>query len=258
MASALPPPIPLVGEAYAPAVLAAAFEEGFPLEFCASESFSPDFVAGLIREGFIPMATAWMPGRDLLLPKLHLLRACLDPRAVHVTRTARRVSKESVLSVGSAFEEVLGRCVEVHGDEWLRPPLVDVFLELASKGVADGFGLLSFELRRGSRLVAGEFGALVGTCYTSWSGFRLEDGAGTVQLVSTARALARAGVELWDLGMPLRYKEGLGAVVLSRARFLSELRRARASNRAPRFDFLPEDARTLIDASPSDGGSSRA
>lgn len=241
------PAIPLVGDGVDAAALASAFEEGFPLEFCAAESFDPDFLASLVREGFIPMATAWEDGRELLLPKLHLVRSCLDPRGVRITRTARREARGLVLSAGCELPRVIASCLEMHGDDWLRPPLVDSFLELGRRGIAGGFGLLSFELWREDRLVAGEFGALVGACYTSWSGFRLEDGAGTVQLVATARALARAGITMWDLGMPLPYKAGLGAGDFSRARFLADFRRARGAGIDIDFSFLPGDARRILD-----------
>ncbi len=229
MSGADPPSIPLVGEDVDPASLAEAFEGGFPLEFCACGSFEPDFVAGLVREGFIPMAVAFGDGREYLLPKLHLVRACLDPVSVRVTRSARRGARGLILSMNRAYDEVLSACVATHGDGWLRPPLVATFRSLASRGPIDGFGLLSFELWKGDRLVAGEIGALVGKNYTSWSGFRREDGTGTVQLVAMARSLSRAGVELWDLGMPLPYKSGLGARELSRSEFLAAFRRARDS-----------------------------
>ncbi|HUX38109.1 MAG TPA: leucyl-tRNA--protein transferase [Rectinemataceae bacterium] len=247
--SSAEPAIPLVSGDVDPADLVSAFERGFPLEFCASESFDPDFVAALVREGFIPMATALDEGCELLLPKLHLVRSCLDPRLVHVTATARRASRGLVLTARRAFDEVLSACLATHGDGWLRPPLVELFRKLGARNIEHGFGLLSFELWRGERLVAGEFGALVGSCYTSWSGFRSEDGAGTAQLVATARALDRAGVRLWDLGMPLDYKAGLGAISLSRLEFLSRFREARSFSGTVDLAFLPEDARLLLDAS---------
>jgi len=259
MSGAEPPSIPLVGDDVDPASLAAAFEGGFPLEFCASGSFDPDFIAGLVREGFIPMAMDLDDGREFLLPKLHLIRAILDPAEARITRSARRQARGLTLSTMRAFDEVLSSCVESHGEGWLRPPLVATFRELASRGRVGGVGLVSFELWRGEVLVAGEFGALVGACYTSWSGFKKENGVGTVQLAALARALSRAGVRLWDLGMPLPYKERLGARDLSRSEFLTAFREARglaerardAPGSAPPsldFGFLPLDARLLIDA----------
>lgn len=243
-----PPPLPFVGGGVDPERLAAAFEEGFPLEFCASDSFDPDFVAALIREGFIPMATEWGEGEELLLPKLHLLRSCLDPAALRVTRSVRRAARGHILAIGGNFEEVLAGCLETHGPGWLRPPLLAAFRELAARPLGAGPRLLSFELRRDGELVAGEFGALLGACYTSYSGFRRENGAGSVQLAATGRALEAAGVRLWDLGMPMAYKTALGAEDLPRSDFLRKFRGLR-SRAARDFAFLPEEARPLLDGS---------
>jgi Leu/Phe-tRNA-protein transferase len=88
-----------------------------------------------------------------------------------------------------------------------------------------GFGLY----RRG-QLVAGEFGVAVGRVYTSYSGYYDEDSAGSVQLALTGRYLRDSGFAFWDLGMPLPYKEKLGARTVDRARFL-ELFRTAAANK---------------------------
>jgi Leu/Phe-tRNA-protein transferase len=239
------PGIPLILPPFDPEELALRFEEGFPLEFCACPSFDPGLVAGLVRSGFIPMAASFGPGLEYLMPKLHLERCALDPGQVRITRTARRESGRYALSVSSSFPEVLAACVETHGEGWLRPPLVECFLGLAARGEVGGARLLSFELREEGHLVAGEIGALVGSCYTSWSGFKRRSGAGTVQLMALARALERAGVGLWDLGMPLAYKLELGAELLSRADFLARFHAARSG--AADFGFLPLGARELVD-----------
>jgi Leu/Phe-tRNA-protein transferase len=240
--------IPLVEPPFDPEELAAFFEAGFPLEFCACPSFESSLVAGLVRAGFIPMATEWLPDRDLLLPKLHLERCLLDPARVRITRTARRESRGFSLDTGRDLPAVIAACVASHGDGWLRPDLVRSLLDLATAPGRYGTRIVSFELRERDRLVAGEFGALVGSCYTSWSGFRLDDaeGSGTVQLVALARALERSGVELWDLGMPLPYKSGLGAETVDRREFLARFRVARHGTPSG-FGFLPGEARGLVD-----------
>ena len=51
-------------------------------------------------------------------------------------------------------------------------------------------------------MVAGEFGAAVGSVYTSFTGFYSVNGAGTVQLLAMAQLLHSAGYEFWDLGDP--------------------------------------------------------
>ncbi len=72
------------------------------------------------------------------------------------------------------------------------------------------------------RQVAGDLGYTVGACYTSMTGFRraATHGCGTVQLVCTYALLRRCGFAFWDLGMVMKYKEQLGARVVTRREFV--------------------------------------
>ena len=227
-------------------LLADWLEENYPDEFCASLSFEADFVDGLCASGFIPMALKDDEAGEVLIPKLHTIRSVLDPRAVLVTRTARRESRRYRLGLDLRFEEVLTACLETHGADWLRPPLLESWRELfASRGKRKS-RFASMELYEGDRLVAGEIGVFVGGCYTSLTGFRRESGAGTVQLAATARYLESAGAKLWDLGMPLDYKATLGAHDVSREEFLVLFREARAAGIG-----RPGDSRAVDGSVPS-------
>eukprot|EP00461_Guttulinopsis_vulgaris_P003103 UN03104 len=57
------------------------------------------------------------------------------------------------------------------------------------------------------------------------TGFRSEfvDACGKVQLYALGTILRNAGVEVWDLGMTMPYKEEMGAVSIPRARFVQYL-----------------------------------
>jgi Leu/Phe-tRNA-protein transferase len=79
----------------------------------------------------------------------------------------------------------------------------------------DGAYPASFALYQDGKLAAGEFGVVSGKVYTSYSGFYDEDNAGTVQLILTTRYLQEQGFSFFDLGMPMDYKNDLGAVDIS-------------------------------------------
>lgn len=87
--------------------------------------------------------------------------------------------------------------------------------------------MCSFALWLDGRLVAGEFGALVGCSYTSYSGFYRVDGAGAAQMALTARVLQQTGFHFWDMGQEHEYKLKQGATLLPRRAFLERYRRAR-------------------------------
>jgi len=220
--------------------------KAYPDEFCASLSFDPDFLDELCASGFIPMAIRDGEVDEVLIPKLHTVRAVIDPRDVLVTRTARRESRRYDFGLDLRFEEVLEACLETHGDDWLRPPLLESWRILYATRERRRSRFSSMELYEGGRLVAGEVGVFAGGCYTSLTGFRRESGSGTVQLVAAARYLEAVGSPLWDLGMPLDYKATLGARNVSREEFLSLFRAARATS-IRRPDAGPRPARALID-----------
>jgi Leu/Phe-tRNA-protein transferase len=102
------------------------------------------------------------------------------------------------------------RCVEVHDDAWLTAPLRRAIGQIHADPALP-VRPISFGVYRDGLLRAGEFGILAGKVYTSYSGYYDEDNAGMVQLVLTAKYLESLGAPFWDLGMPLDYKDLLGA-----------------------------------------------
>jgi Leu/Phe-tRNA-protein transferase len=227
-------------------------EVAYPDEFCASLSFDSNFVDELCASGFIPMAVRDEEAGEVLIPKLHTVRSVMAPREAIVTRTARRASSRYDFALDLRFDEVLEACLRTHGDDWLRPPLLECWSELFATRSRRRSRFSSMELYAAGRLIAGEIGVFVGGCYTSLTGFRRESGSGTVQLIAAARYLEAVGVGLWDLGMPLDYKSGLGAHNVSRAEFLSLFRAARTA--APGLPPGPFPARALLDRAVAVGG----
>lgn len=212
-------------------IIASEYDEEF--------AFFPFVDADVVEEAslarFMPMGlhiATDSAERDFFLPKLHLERCLLDPRAVRVTKTARRESRRYMLSVNRGFRSVLGSCERIHGKDWLVDDLVEAMIALHGQRAVRRVGFVSVELWLCQddcpALIAGEIGYLIGRAYASLTGFSSVSGAGTVQLAALGRLLSAAGVKVWDLGMELDYKTALGARVLPRARFMPILSRAYA------------------------------
>jgi len=87
--------------------------------------------------------------------------------------------------------------------------------------------LCCFGLWRDGVLVAGEFGAVCGCVYTSYSGFYKVAGAGSVQIALTAQLLQAAGFSWWDFGQGHAYKLAHGAQMVPRAKFIHDFRSQR-------------------------------
>jgi len=214
-------------------IVDAMLETDYDEEFCVSFDFDPDFIAGLMKAGFLVMSAKFHSPEDdglleeepvyIPLPKLHLVRSALFFDNLHVKKSIRRYLGRYELRPDADFDLILDRCVEMHGDEWLTPPLVACIREIRRDRPHDVYPT-SFALYRDGELVAGEFGVKVGRVYTSYSGYYDESNCGTVQLVLTTRYLQDHGYAFFDLGMPLDYKNSLGAVDISPQEFVKLFR----------------------------------
>ena len=215
-------------------------------QFAWALSFDPQFLAQLARHGFLPMAGQIFSNLICLLPKLHKERCILDFNNLHIPRSVRKKSRKFNLSVDQDIEGVIRGCQVQHGEGcWFYRPLTQSYRRLHREAI-EGVRIHSIEIWKDGALVGGELGYVAGGCYTSLSGFRTADGAGTIQCYALARLLEAQGFAFWDLGMPMDYKEGLGAKKIPRKVFLARLQSASAQS--PRLELSePTDCRSVID-----------
>ncbi|MCL2270400.1 MAG: GNAT family N-acetyltransferase [Treponema sp.] len=210
-------------------------ETNYDKEFCVSVNFEADFIAKLMKAGFLVMSSRLSYPDDgesleknenfILLPKLHLTRSVLFFGDLHIKNSIKRYLNRYELCFNSDFDFIVDRCIAVHGDYWLTSPLIDAVRDIR-RGNLHEVSPVSFALYRDGKLVAGEFGIIVGGVYTSYSGYYDEGNAGTVQLILTTLYLEEHNFAFFDLGMPLEYKTGLGATDVSPWEFVSLFRRA--------------------------------
>jgi len=213
---------------------------GYSEEFCIALNFTADFVARLMTAGFLVMSiklseeapaseAAASDGHFILLPKLHLVRSVLFFDKLHIKNSIKRhlyrTDYPFELRFDADFDYIVDRCIAVHGDEWLTPPLVEAIRTIRQNRL-HGVYPASFALYRDGKLIAGEFGVIAGRVYTSYSGYYDESDAGTVQLILTTRYLEEHGFAFFDLGMPLQYKTDLGAIDVSPQEFVELFRAA--------------------------------
>ncbi|MDR1857915.1 MAG: GNAT family N-acetyltransferase [Treponema sp.] len=225
---------------------------GYGEEFCVSPHFEPDFIARLMQAGFLVMSSriadldadsdagtdAENTPRYILLPKLHLSRSALFFDNLHVKKSIRRHLGRYDLRADADFHRIVDRCLAIHGDDWLTPPLVAAIRQIR-QGALRGVYPMSFALYRDGELVAGEFGVQVGKVYTSYSGYYDEDNAGTAQIILATRYLQENGYAFFDLGMPLDYKTTLGAVDISPQDFVALFRLAQNNEKVKSKSILP-------------------
>jgi len=219
-------------------VVDAMLETEYSEEFCLARDFNEDFINRLMEAGFLVMSTE-LKDEDsteenesevtepfyILLPKLHLVRSVLFFPDLHIKKSVRHFTSKYELRVNTDFDFILDKCVQIHGSDWLTPPLVKALKSLHRNNA--GAKPVSFAVYQEGELKAGEIGVVVGRVYTSYSGYYEEDNAGTVQMILMTRWLEENGFAFLDLGMPLDYKTGLGAKDISPDRFVEMFRAAR-------------------------------
>ncbi|MDR1326332.1 MAG: GNAT family N-acetyltransferase [Treponema sp.] len=198
---------------------------GYDEEFCLATDMSLDFIASLMKAGFLVMSIS-IEDEVLLLPKIHLIRSVLLFPELHVKKSIKRFLGRYELRVDTDFNQILDRCIEVHGGDWLTPPLTRCIKQLHRKCVPMARPL-SFGVYRDGKLRAGEFGVVSGRVYTSYSGYYDEPNAGTCQLVLATRYLRDKGFAFFDFGMPLLYKDDLGARNMDTRSFVELFRQSR-------------------------------
>jgi Leu/Phe-tRNA-protein transferase len=210
-------------------------------EFCLAVDFSPEFVTRLMEAGFLVMSTIIEVENGesyyLMLPKLHLERSALFFENLHIKKSIRKYLNRYELRADSDFDRIVDRCLQIHGEDWLTPPLVDCIKKIRQGEGGSGNSHvapypISFGLYRDGKLVAGEFGIVCGKIYTSYSGYYDEDNAGTVQIILTTRYLQENGFSFFDLGMPMDYKRDLGAVDISPGEFVRLFREGQIQDRS--------------------------
>jgi Leu/Phe-tRNA-protein transferase len=223
-------------------VVDAMLAAGYDQEFCIGLDWSPLFISRLMKAGFLVMSetltgedeTGRLFSQDIVLPKLHLIRSALFFQNLHVKRSIKPCLSRYELRFDSDFETIVTKCLETHGQGWLTPSLVQsLFLLREQRGSESSLLVpaefprpVSFGLYRNGELRAGEFGIICGRVYTSYSGYKDENNAGTVQMILMAHALEEAGFAFLDFGMPLNYKTDLGARDISPEEFARLFRAA--------------------------------
>jgi Leu/Phe-tRNA-protein transferase len=202
---------------------------GYDLEWCFTYNFKPDFIANLMREGFLIVSkkvyAANGQEKVVLMPQHHILRSVLNFNDLHINRSLKRFLPRYELKFDADFDVIIDKCVAAHSDAWLTKPLIKLIRKIRLNNYPY-VKPVSFGVYRDGLLKAGEFGIISGKVYTSYSGYYSENHAGKVQMTLTSKYLQNNGFAFWDLGMPLVYKTELGATNITLPQFLDMFRKA--------------------------------
>ncbi len=215
----------------------AALVEDKSRDYYVSLDWSPEFYVLQASRGFIAVATTIAASRlEVLLPQLQF-SYCILPLHVDEPAPWQSVTKRSAncsyrIMINHRFVNTLNRIKEYHGARsWLTTQYMHLMTRLHEMGPIgpSHFQLCSVEVYDNcDQLVAGEIGYIVGSVFTSLSGFCVRsrsESIGKLQIISLARLLRKCGFAFLNLGQPptgtsMVYKRELGGVDISRKEFL--------------------------------------
>jgi leucyl/phenylalanyl-tRNA--protein transferase len=161
-----------------------------------------------------------------------------DPRAIfefdrfHISsRLTRRIrSGRFTVSSDCDFAGVIRGCGTVGdraGNTWLSQQMIAAYEDLHHLGHAH-----SIEVWLQDRLVGGTYGVAIGGLFAAESMFYRERDASKVALVFLLNHLRRQGYQLLDIQQLTEHTESLGAIEISRTKYLHRLALAVNSNAA--------------------------
>jgi leucyl/phenylalanyl-tRNA---protein transferase len=154
-------------------------------------------------------------------------RLVLFPSQIKISRSlGKKIRKNKfTITLDHAFEQTIKACAgprkHPHEGTWLVDEMVEAYIALYHKGHAH-----SVETWHENRLVGGLYGVSLGCSFFGESMFSLERDASKLALVALARHLETHGFDIIDCQVTTDHLCQMGAVEISRHRFLDILSRS--------------------------------
>jgi leucyl/phenylalanyl-tRNA---protein transferase len=154
-------------------------------------------------------------------------RLVLFPSQIKISRSLRKTIRKNrfYITIDQAFHQTIHACARPRKDPdegtWLVDEMKAAYIDLHQKGVAH-----SVETWHQDRLVGGLYGVSIGGAFFGESMFSFETDASKVALVALARHLTAHGFDIIDCQVTTDHLCQMGAIEISRHRFLDILSRS--------------------------------
>jgi leucyl/phenylalanyl-tRNA---protein transferase len=178
----------------------------------------PPTVIDAYRRGIFPMMVEtpepvlawWSPEPRGILP--------LD--AMRVTRSMRQSARRYEVRVDTAFGDVIRACADPGRERaWITGEFVDAYTALHELGWAHSVEVFD----RSGLLAGGLYGVRVNGLFAGESMFHLQRDASKVALMALVQLMRDSGMRLLDVQWLTEHLSSLGAIEVSRARYLTLL-----------------------------------
>lgn len=150
-------------------------------------------------------------------------RAVIELRALHVSRSMRRVIRQGGfrLTWNRAFAAVMSACADREEGTWILPEMLEAYVELHRLGHAH-----SIEVWQGAELAGGLYGVQRGALFAAESMFHRVTNASKLAVIGAVRGVFSRGVRVFDVQLPTPHLESLGASAIPRRDYLARVARA--------------------------------
>lgn len=211
-------------------------------DYYVADDWSPQFYCMQAARGFIAVGYQTPEGTQLLLPQIQKSYCVLDWDKLDNSASIRKQVKKSNfrMKINANPASVIEKISEYHGSKnWVCSKYKDLCMRLFQAGninvpcFTDSttvFRMCSVELYQYETLIAGELGYIIGSVFTSLTGFCKREkkiSIGKIQIFALASILRSCGFKFLNLGQPpenglMQYKADLGGVTIERLDFIAK------------------------------------
>jgi len=204
-------------------------------------SFPPPQFAG--PEGLLAVGGDLSEGRILLAYQMGIFpwfaddepilwwspdpRLVLNPSDVKVSKRLKRTLRQELFTItcDMVFEQVIKNCANVRikdrKETWINDQMITSYCRLFKSGYAH-----SIEVWKDGQLAGGLYGISLGGCFFGESMFTSVDNASKVALAALCGFLKQLSFDMIDCQVTTDHLRRMGAVEITRTRFLSLLKRS--------------------------------
>jgi leucyl/phenylalanyl-tRNA--protein transferase len=146
-------------------------------------------------------------------------RFVLYPKDIKISHSMKKLLKKNIYSItyDTCFKDVIWNCANTRKDNgtWITSEMIDAYVKLHNLGFAH-----SVETWYKDKLVGGLYGISIGKCFFGESMFSLMDNASKTAIISLSQLLEEKDFLMIDCQVYTKHLESLGAVNISREKFL--------------------------------------
>lgn len=146
-------------------------------------------------------------------------RFVLYPEDIRISNSMKKLLKKNLyrISFDTCFRDVISNCANTRKESgtWITNDMIEAYCKLHELGFAH-----SVEAWHESKLVGGLYGISIGKCFFGESMFSIMDNASKAAFITLCKKLEERGFAMIDCQVYSKHLESLGAVNISREKFL--------------------------------------